>query len=340
MKAIVGIAVCLAALQSVACFATDTVPQPRAYEGMSCVSAAVALTEDTFIAASGRDNVLRIYRTTDSPAPVPHFDISDFLGLHGEPADIRGAAKIADRIYWITSHSRDEDGRIRPGRYRFFATTIRTENGKFAIEPVGKPCATLLDKLPNLNTVSTLRLDKAMRLHEELSEKQRRKLAPTSEGLNIEALGADPRIDTLFIGFRNPRPVRVTTGRPNALVVPLNNASEVVEKGKEPIFGEAMLWDFDGLGITSIEYSPIHEMYFIVAQPPDDAGPCVLYRWSGMKANPPEQVCRLSFTDKEAADVTLVPFENARKLLLLTGRSDGIDAVPQEKHFQGVWIQP
>ena len=340
MKPTVVIAVCLATLWSVACFATDTVPQTCAYEGVNCVSAAVALTKDTFIAAGGQDNVLRIYRITGSPAPVAHFDISEFLGLDGEPADIRGAARIADRVYWIASHSRDEDGRIVRARYRFFATTIKADNGGFRIEPVGKPCTTLLDKLPSLNTVSTLRLDKAMRLREELSEKQRQRLAPTKEGLNIGALCADPHTDILFIGFRNPRPVRVMTGRPHALMMPLNNAADVVGKGVEPIFGEAMLWDFDGLGITGLEYSPIHGMYFITAQPHDNAGPCVLYRWSGMKANPPEQVCRPSFMDNGPIDITLVPFENSRRLLLLTGHPDGGGAVPQEKHFQGIWIQP
>jgi len=340
MKPVVVIAVCLTTLWSAACYAVDSMPQEHSYEGMDYVSAAVALTEDTFIAAGSQDNILRIYRIADSTAPVAQCDVSDFLGLSGEPADVRGAARIADRIYWITSHSRDEDGRIRRARYRFFATTIKEENGRFIIDPVGRPCSTLLDKLPNLNTVSTLRLDKAMRLREELSEKQRQKLAPTREGLNIGALCADPHTDILFIGFRNPRPVRVTTGRPHALVVPLNNAADVVVKGAEPIFGEAMLWDFDGLGITGIEYSPIHRMYFIVAQPHDSASPCILYRWSGMKANPPERVCRLSFTDKETTDAALVPFESSRKWLLLTGHPDAPGTVPLGKHFQGVWIQP
>ncbi len=340
MKPIVMIAVCLTTLWSVACFAADAVPQKHNYEGMNRVSAAVALTEDAFIAASSQDNILRVYRLTDSPAPIARFDISAFLGLNGEPADVQGAARFADRVYWIASHSRDEHGQIRHGKYRFFATAIKEENGKFVIEPVGKPCTTLLDKLPGLNTVSTLRLDKAMRLREELSEKQRQRLAPTKEGLNIGALCADPHTDILFIGFRNPRPVRVMTGRPHALMMPLNNAADVVDKGAEPIFGEAMLWDFDGLGITGLEYSPIHGMYFITAQPHDNAGPCILYRWSGMKANPPEQVCRPSFMDNGPIDITLVPFENSRRLLLLTGHPDDGGAVPQEKHFQGIWIQP
>lgn len=341
MRIPIQIAISLTAFwQPILCCGADAVSQEHFYEGMTSSSAAVAIAPDMFIACCCQDNVLRVYRTEGSPSLIASLDVSSFLGLDGEPADIRGAAKIADRIYWIASHSRDEEGRTRPGRYRFFATTITRKNDQITIEPVGKPCVTLLNELPGLNTVSTLRLDKAMGLGEEMSERQRQRLAPTREGLCIAALCADPHVDTLLVGFRNPRPVRVLTGRPHALVVPLNNASEVIEKGKAPIFGEATLWDFDGLGITCIAYSPTHRAYFILAQPHNAGAPCVLYRWSGMKANPPEPVRQFSLTDKELIEVKLVPFEGSNRLLLLTGGDKKADATTSEKHFRGIWIQP
>lgn len=340
MKEIVRIAICLTALQPIVCPAGEIEPEPRFYEGVGCVSAAVAVAKDAFITCSSQDNILRVYQTTGPAAPIASLDISEFLGLDREPADIQGAARIGDRIYWITSHSRDEDGRVRPGRYRLFATTIKKTDAGFDIEPVGKPCTTLLNKLPNLNTVSTLRLDKAMRLGEELPERQRRRLAPTREGLKIEALCADPRTEILFIAFRNPRPVRVITGRPHAMVIPLNNAAEVVEKGKEPIFGEAMLWDFDGLGITGFEYSPAHAMYFILAQSHSSNGPTTLYRWSGMKAGPPESICTLCLTGVKADAKAITAFDDSDKLLLLSGVGEPVGAAPPESHFQALWIRP
>ncbi len=340
MRIPIQIAISLAAFwQPILCCGADSVSQEYFYDGMTSSSAAVAIGADMFIACCRQDNVLRVYRTQGSPSPIASLDVSGFLGLDGEPADIRGAAKIADRIYWIASHSRDEEGRARPGRHRFFATTITRKGDQIAVEPVGKPCATLLNELPGLNTVSTLRLDKAMGLGEEMSETQRQKLAPTREGLHIATLCADPHVDFLLIGFRNPRPVRVLTGRPHALLVPLNNASEVIEKGKAPIFGEATLWDFDGLGITCIAYCPADRAYFILAQPHNEEAPCVLYRWSGMKANHPEPVRRLGLTGREL-DVKLVPFENSNKLLLLTGGDKKTDSPAGEKHFRGIWIQP
>ena len=341
MRTLIRIAISMIACwQPILCRGADVPSQEHFYEGMTSASGAVAIAPDMFIACCSQDNVLRVYRTQGS-SPVASFDVSGFLGLDGEPADIRGAAKIGDRVYWITSHSRDEEGRIRPGRYRFFATTITTKNDQVAIEPVGKPCAKLLNKLPHLNTVSTLRLDKAMGLDEKLSERQERKLAPTDEGLYIATLCADPHIDTLLLGFRNPRPVRVMTGRPHALLIPLNNAAQVIEQGSEPVFGEATLWDFDGLGITCIAYCPADRAYLILAQPHDRNAPCVLYRWSGMKANPPEPVRKFNLTDKELIDVELVPLTDERgtnRLLLLTTDDGKTSSSSGVKHFRGIWI--
>ena len=340
MKSTVWRAACLVALWPMACIGAETVSPGQRYEGTGRVSAAVAISPDMFVTSSGQDNVLRVYRTAGPAAPLARLDVSGFLGLDDEPADIQGGARIADRVYWITSHSRNEEGHFEPRRYRFFATRIRVKDGTVSMEPVGKPCTTLLDKLPDLNTVNTLRLDKALRLSEQLSERQRRRLAPAKEGLRIEALCADPRVDILFLGFRNPRPVRVMTGRPHALVVPLNNAADVAEKGRNPIFGEAMLWDFDGLGITGFEYSPAHGLYYIVAQPNNDDRPCVLYRWSGMKAISPELLWRFRSGGETPRAVALGPFGTADTLSLLTGRGDSVDAERQERHFQSIWIQP
>jgi hypothetical protein len=321
------------------CQGADSAASEWSYEGTATLSGAVAIAKDMFIACSSDDNVLRVYRTEGPGAPVAQFDASDFLGLQGEPADLRGAARSADRVYWIASHSRDQKGQVQPARHRFFATAIKRQDDTILIEPVGKPCTALLNKLPGESTVSTLRLDKALGLGAKLSEKQQQRLAPDREGLSIDAFWADPHIDVLLIGCRNPRPVRVLTGRPHALMIPLNNAPDVIEKRAVPIFGEATLWDFDGLGITCLVYSPAHGTYFILAQPHDGDDPCMLYRWSGMKAHPPEFIRPLRLPGRETTTVKLVPFENTSRLLLLTGVRKA-DATLREKRFRGLWIQP
>ncbi|MBN2130166.1 MAG: hypothetical protein JW741_11750 [Sedimentisphaerales bacterium] len=315
---------------------TVTGPTVR-YEGCDRVTAAVAIDEDTFIAASSDDNLLRVYATTGAAAPLTSFDLSDYLDVDSElPGAIQGATRVGDRIYWITSHSRDEDGRIRPERYRFFATTIEKKQGQIVIEPVGTPSKTLVHRLVARHTMRTLRLDKATRLGAEMTPEQRARLAPSREGLNIEALCASHNSEVL-IAFRNPRPLRVITGTPHALIVPVDNADEVIEKGEAPIFGEGVLWDLGGLGIVSFEYSAFHRVFFVVAAPHDNESVFVLYRWSGMKANPPEVVKRFSTDDQVPFPRTIIPFENSSKLLFL-GRS--VEAPGNTRSFCGYWFQP
>jgi len=332
------------------------------YRGMCDASAAVALDEQTFIVGGDGSNVLRVYKTTGDGTPVSTFDLTAFLG--SEPVDIEGAARAGDRIYWIGSHSRDRRGQVQPSRYCFFATTIKSRDGAFVIEPVGKPCTVLMQKMVELNTVGGMRVDKALRWNENLSQDEQQLLAPDKEGLNIEALCASAINERLHIGFRNPRPVRVTTARVSAAVVPLQNPRDVTDQGKDPIFGEGILWDFGGLGISSMEYSPYHEAYFVIAAPHADEGRFALYRWSGMKTFSPELVRPLDMDANGCKPEALVAFAGSRKLLLLSDdkslpvkvrsaaecrdgqcRSDGTClngelADSNAMTFRAVWVEP
>ncbi len=318
---------CLILLLSTFVSATDNLPEPRRYQGTDRVSAAVAIDQNLFAVSTGNDNLLRIYQQGKAAA-IATLDISGFLGIPGGLTDIRGATRRGDRIYWIGSHSRDEQGKLRPDTYCFFATDIRTDQENVTLVPVGKPCTTLLDKLPSNSIVRTLRLDKAIGPRKAMPA-----LSPTRSGLSISALAADPRINVLHIGFNNPRPLRVMTGRPHALTIPLNNPADVVEKGKDPIFGEATLWDFNGLGITGLAYSQIHEKFIIVAQPHNQPHPCVVYHWSGMKANSPQRIYQLETLDKDTYSMTLGPWDTADLSLLISTKD-----VP-EKSFQAMWMQ-
>ena len=54
------------------------------YRGMSDASAAVAVSDDMFIAADDEDNILRVYKSTKSGLPEFCFDITDFLDIEPE----------------------------------------------------------------------------------------------------------------------------------------------------------------------------------------------------------------------------------------------------------------
>jgi len=342
------------------------------YRGTSDASAAVAVSEDMFVVADDENNILRVYKIA-SHLPVFSYDMTDFLDIEPEhpEADIEGATMIGDRIYWITSHGRNKDGKIRPNRYRFFATTVKIENGNVTISPVGKPCKSLVHCLIKTGWYGRfanrpyLGLDKATRFDEiNLKKKEREKLAPKREGLNIEGLCASADGKIIYIGFRNPRPIDIVSHRRRALVVPLSNPEGVVEKGQSPTFGEPILWDLEGLGVRSMEYSHYHKAYFIVAGGFDESSEFALYRWSGKREGPPVLVRELHSEINEFSPEALVPFKNSAALLLLSDdgtlvvdvsdasecmegeyRNDGTClnkylTNPNKKYFRGIWLKP
>jgi len=367
MKAI-GIVLIFVSVCGAASFAGGGGPvgEKLVFRGTSDASAAVAISRDMFIVADDENNVLRVYRAGKAGSPVFSYDLTAFLGIDPEhpEADIEGATMIGQRIYWITSHGRNKDGKMRPNRYRFFATDVRVNDGSVTARPVGTPCKTLVHELLKTRSAGRLGLDKATRFGADLKKKDREKLAPKEDGLNIEALCASADGKTIYIGFRNPRVVDRTSRRSRAIVVPLRNAGRVVERRETPIFGEPMLWDLAGLGIRSMEYCRFGEAHFIVAGSSDGDDEYALYRWSGQRNAPPAKVGELSWDKSKFTPEALVPFENSGRFLLLsddgslpikvTGpheclegeyRKDGtcpnkflLD--PNKKTFRALWLVP
>jgi hypothetical protein len=100
------------------------------------------------------------------------------------------------------------------------------------------------------------------------------KLAPKEEGgLNIEGLTATPNGE-LLIGFRNPIP----GGK--ALILPLTNPLDLIQKPEtevNAIFGEPIELDLGGLGIRSIEYWQVYQVYLIIAGAYDGSDQFALY---------------------------------------------------------------
>lgn len=335
------------------------------YRGASDASAAVAIDENRYVVADDENNILRVYNTLKDRLPISSYDLTDFLDIEPEhpEADIEGVTMIGQRIYWITSHGRNKDGKLRPNRYRFFATTVKNENGNITIAPVGRPCKNLIHNLVRTKTMYDLGLEEATQLDaKELTKEGRQKLAPKEEGLNIEGLCASADGAIIYIGFRNPRPVNKLSGRSNALVVPLNNPGRVVENGEAPIFGEPILWDFAASGIRSMEYSHFHKAYFIIAGSFNESSDFTLYRWSGKKEEEPVMVQKLN--REKLNPEALVVFKNLNKFLVLS--DDGALEIkvsgpwecmegeyqkygtcqnkylidPEKKTFRGIWLEP
>jgi hypothetical protein len=335
------------------------------YRGTSDASAAVAIGRNMFIVADDENNTLRVYKTTQGGSPLLLYDLTEFLDVESEhpEVDIEGATKIGQRIYWISSHGRNKEGKTRPNRYRFFATNIETHNSNIIIKPIGKPCKTLIHALVKSENMRFLRLDKATRFDSyKLSKKERQKLAPKRAGLNIEGLCASSDSKTIYIGLRNPSLIDRRNRRSKAIIIPLKNADAVLEQNQLPIFGEPILWDLTSFGIKSMEYSSFHKAYFIIAGASDDTPGFALFQWDGKINNQPVLVKQ--FEQRDFNPEALITFKNSEELFLLSDdgslpikvqgaweclkgelRADGTCQNkhlinPEKKTFRGLWLVP
>jgi len=238
------------------------------YNSCSDPSTATAVNDRYFVAGDDEHNILRVYSVDGLPDPVFSLDMTGFLKADAEhpEADIEASARIGPRIYWITSHGRNKDGKIRSSRYRLFATDIQITdpNQSPQIVPAGKSCCTLVADMLASPQLSKLKLQEVTRLQEQLSKKQQAQLAPKKKGLNIEGLAVGPDGKSLWIGLRNPL-YSDASGKSRAIVIPLMNPAQVVEKGEKALFDEPILLDLEGRSIRSIDYQDNQRQYWITS---------------------------------------------------------------------------
>jgi hypothetical protein len=301
--------------------------QPPAFEyrGTCDASAAVSLGADHFIVANDEDNALRVYRF-GSPDPVSVIELSEFAqpDPYRPEMDIEAAAKIGNRIYWITSHGANREGKYRPARRRLFATDISFEDGKPRVVPAGEAFADLLEVLSATARLKRYDLENAA------------EIAPKDHGgLNIEGLAATPG-GALLIGFRNPIP----GGK--ALVVTISNPAEVA-RGKKPAIGALRELPLGGLGIRAMERNNDH--YLIVAGPSATGGPFRLFRWLGpSQSAPPAPLPDLNLEGLNPEAVFISP-DGSIHILSDDGTKelDGVACKDQEagkRRFRATVIKP
>ncbi len=298
--------------------------------GLSDLSATVVLPSGHLLAGDDETNELRIYDPKGG-LPQTTVELSAFLGqrLADTPElDLEGAAQAGKRVYWITSHGRNKDGKERPDRYRFFATEVDAAPGAPpVVRPVGTPCKTFVQQMLQAPFARPMGLDKATRLGEKLEKKERKRLAPKENGLNIEGLAASADGRTLYVGLRNPL-LLDADGRPRALVVTVLNAAEVMDSGAAIQFGQPLLWDLDGLGIRSMEYAPAHRAFLIVAGATEGKSkkPFELFRWSGVAEEAPVRMPIAGKLPKKFTPESIAPAPDSPRVLVIS--DDGTLLVP------------
>jgi len=302
------------------------VSAPILYFGMCDASAAAALNDHLFAVARDEDSVIRVYRRDQSGAPVQSINLTTFLDLDPKQpeSDIEGAARVGDRIYWITSHGRNRNGRERASRQRFFATQIVTNAEGVHLKMAGGAYEHLLSDLIRNPKLKSLNLAAAS------------KLEPKARGaLNIEGLSATPE-GGLLIGFRNPIP------HGKAFLVPMLNPDQVVHGGAAKL-GEPIFLDLGGRGIRDMAYWD--GKYVIIAGSYDGKGVSNLYEWSGDAASPrlvkhtrlkglnPEAI--IIYPDKGWDEYQLLSDDGR---VLMRRRPCKEVADPSQRQFRSVWV--
>ncbi|WP_375459241.1 DUF3616 domain-containing protein [uncultured Enterovirga sp.] len=231
--------------------------EPFRYEGVCEASAAAILGERHFAVASDDTELLTIYERGKA-APVSTLRLPAVT-------DLEAAARIGTTIFWVTSHSLNQDGEDRTKRKLLFATAV-SENGSLAM------------------TGTTFRS-----LRERLARLLGRPESVLATSLNIEGLAATPD-GHLLVGLRGP-----LTADGKAQVVKVDNPFSLVglpEPARTspslPIATVSRL-DLGGRGIRSIDAVGTGERrYLIVAGSVEDGGvPPLLYWWDGLHAATP-----------------------------------------------------
>jgi Protein of unknown function (DUF3616) len=314
-------------------------PEITKHFGMCDASAAVAVGPTMFVVANDEDNVLRVYRRDTSGEMVHTLDLTSFLKADMEhpEADIEGATRIGERVYWITSHGTNKNGEPRPSRHRLFATEVNIAGDQVTITSIGRPYKDLVKDLAKTPALKDYKLGDAAKRPPEQVKKPNQ-----VAGLNIEGLSATPH-GTLLIAFRNPIP----NGK--ALLVPLENPKEVIEKkGQAATLGKPILLSLGGRGIRSIEYFEAWGKYLIVAGPPNDTGDFTLYQWSGASSEVPEPIPEVTFQGLHPEALITYPGERTKIQILsddgevqIEGRDCKHKKVePAKKSFRSVWGTP
>lgn len=284
--------------------ATDAAPAVVEYVGICEASASVALDDIHFVVASDELNTFQIYRR-GVPRPVRSRPFKDFLDA--DSSDIEAAARIGDRVYWISSFSRSkEDGNARDRSVLFATRIVHTADGP-TLEPLGKP-------------------------FEKLRRYLKRELDLPGTHIDIEGLAGSPE-GNLLIGFRGPLLEDGT-----APVLRLVNPIAVTELAAKPIFGMLQKLDLGKRGIRSIDWTGLSpSAYLIVAGPgtdgerPDDgAAKFLLYSWNGTDPKPKRLQVTLPETFTAEA-LVLYPERGLVQVLSDDGKKKSERKIPKHK---------
>jgi hypothetical protein len=267
----------------------------RFHTWASDASAAIRVDENYMLVADNEDEVIRLYDRQQSGLPINKFDFTTDLNLNdNREVDLEASTRVDDRIYWLGSHSNNNDGKIRESRYRLFATDLTGSGENITLSFVGYYAGLRADLI---QWDQNDRHGKGANYY-GLEASAAEGIGPEASdgnGFNIEGLALAPdSTTTAYVAFRAP--IVPPGDRTKALIVPVTNLPSLVS-GNPSVgpaeFGAPIELDLGECGIRSIGRNDNNE-YLIIAGPAPDGGGNTgcsgfsLYTWTGDPVDAPQ----------------------------------------------------
>lgn len=199
-----------------------------------------------------------------------------------------------DTFYAVTSHSRSKKGR-KPNREKLIR--FKVEGQRITNPSVyGGLKDGLTAKFP------------VLRIAADVAD------VKNQNGFNIEGLSFNRDKDKMLIGFRGP------VVDEKAMIVELENLSDLFEKGSAPQLGDNPIYlELGGQGIRGMKYDSRLDGYLIISGPVKKISePFYLWFWSGDPSQKPKRVSVDGVKDFERAEgITQVNLDGQEQVMIV-----------------------
>ncbi|MEU2058883.1 hypothetical protein [Streptomyces sp. NPDC013455] len=260
----------------------------RYLTGAADASAAVDVGGGHLLVANDEDNTLRLYDGSVSGAPLREWDLDGALGAERE-ADVEGAARVGDTVYWIGSLGNNKDGVYRADRNTVFTTTV-SGSGAATRLAFGTAGHRLREDLVAWDEANGDRYGFAAGTATGRPPKR-------ADGFNVEGLEFAPGSSTTaYVGFRAPLVPPRAGGK--ALIVPVTNMDQVA-RGTRAAFGTPVELDLGGLSVRDLRRDERGRFLILAGSwgADDNSDPYALYSWDGHAGHRPVKTLDLPTAD-------------------------------------------
>ncbi len=225
-------------------------PSDRYYSAAADTGATIDVGGGYMVAAGDESNVLRLYDERVSGPPVKIWDFDSQLPFGAASANIHGAARAGNTIYFVGGMGNTQGGVVEPSHDTMFAVRINGSGASTELNYVGSYNG-LREDLVEWDTLNGSPLGLA-------ASAAAGQQGESPSGFKIQGVDFLPGSSTeAYVTFRAPLepPGESPEDRNLALVVPVSNFSSLFNGNPgitHATFGTPLEWNLGGLSIRQI----------------------------------------------------------------------------------------